>query len=376
MRPADILLVLIGVWNRRLQAKHIVASIAGGQIMTLHVGIVGAGRAGHRLAQCIGSYEGVELVAIAEPNRPLRDTFARTFHTRLAVSDHRRLLSDPTIDIVHICSPPATHSAIAVDSLEVGKHVICEPPIAINIAQADEMLAAAQRTTANLFVALSQKYDPISQEAARIIDSGEIDYPFFCIANYLEDDYDRLNDWHDWEGTWDMAGGGILMHRGSEIMDLLLYLLGPVEGVGALCTRFAIEPLNKAEDSCVIDLEFVEDVSAQASFTGAARFSTWPDEYRGTAMRLEILGLGGSISITNSSPPLVVASQAKDRREIGRADITTDLPTDMYRNFFDSILYDVEPLTTPEQAKNALRIVLAAYKSSQMKRRVETLEIL
>ena len=342
--------------------------------MALRVGIVGAGRTGVRSARRLEAYPDVQIAAVAEPNRPARDAFARTFGAKLAVSDHRRLAADSGVDVVYVCSPPSARSAIAVDSLEAGKHVICEPPMAVSMSQAEEMMVSAEAAGRGLFVALPQRYDPANQEAARLIDADAIGYPFLVLASYLENDFDRLNDWHDWRGTWDVGGGGILMQRGSEMVDLLRYLLGEVDGVTAVCTRFAIEPLNKAEDSCLLGLEFVDDATAELALTGAARYSPWPEQYTGAAMRLEVYGLEGSVRVTNSDPRLIVVTKTTGHKAIPDSEIKTDLPTDMHRDFLDCIFEDKEPLVTPEDAREALRVVLAGYKASQMKRRVEMLE--
>lgn len=342
--------------------------------MAFQVGIVGAGTLGFERTRKLATYPDVHIAAVAEPERAARDSFSRTFGAKLAVSDHRRLASDPHLDIIYVCSPPATHSSVAIDCLEGGKHVICEQPMAVTMTQAEEMMVAAMTAGRRLFVALPQRYDPANQEAARIIDANDIGYPFLVLITNIENDYERLNDWHDWKGTWDTAGGGILMQRGSEIMDLLNYFFGDMDAVNAVCTRFAIEPLNKAEDSCLLGIEFVEDVSAEVSITGAARFSAWPDEYTGTAMRTEIYGLDGSIRINNYEPRLIVSTQGNRHKVIPISDIKTDEPTDMDRDFLDAISEDREPFVTVENARDALKAVLASYKASQNKRRVEMIE--
>jgi len=342
--------------------------------MALQAGIVGAGRAGSRCASRLEAHPDVNIVAVADPNRPARDAFARKFGVRLAVSDHHRLAADERVEVVYICSPPVTHSTIAVDSLRSGKHVICEQPMAVTLKEAEDMMTAAEAANRRLFAALPQRYDPVNQEAARIMEAGEIGYPFLILASFLRNEFDRLNDRHDWKGTWDIGGGGILMQCGSEAIDLLQYFLGEVGAVGAVCTRFAIEPPAKAEDSCLLGLEFVGDAAAEISLTGAARYSTWPEEYRGFATRVEIYGLDGSIRITSSQPRLTVVTKRAKRKVIAESEIQTDLPTDMVRDFLDCILEDKEPLVAPEDARDALRVILAAYKASQMKRRVETLE--
>lgn len=342
--------------------------------MVLRIGIVGAGHTGVDQALRLRRYPDTEIVGVADPDRPTREAFAHRFGARLSVSDHRRLVSDEHIDLIYVCSPPNTHSTVAIDSLQSGKHVICHQPMALTLGHANEMLTVAEISEGRLFVALPQRYDPAFQETARIIESGEIGYPFLVLMTCLYNEFDRLNDWHDWVGSWETGGGGVLMQFGSGVLDLLQSLFGEVDAVSAVCTRFAIEPLTKAEDSCLLSLEFREDLSAEVAITGAARYSAWPENYRTSATRLEVYGLDGSIQISSSDPRLVVASSHIRRRVMTDSDLPRVLPTDMDRDFLDSILYQRDPLVTAEDAKQALRVVLAGYKASQMKRRVETLE--
>jgi len=342
--------------------------------MSLHIGVVGAGRTGSRLARILSTYDDVQVTAVAEPNRPSRDSFSKTFSTKLAVSDHKRLASDSLVDVVYVCSPPTTHNTVAVDCLKAGKDVICMPPMAITVSQADEMISAAEQYGRRLLIALPQRYNPINQETARLIDAGKIGYPFMALASFIENEYNRLNDWHDWLGTWDVGGGGILMERGSEMIDLLHFFFGQVDGVSAVCTRFAIEALNKAEDTCLVDLEFVEELSAQLALTGAAQYSADSDQYPGSIFRMQVFGVEGSISLAGNEDALVLSTKKNKHQVIPLSEIRTGLPSDMNRDLIDAIIEDREPLVTTEQAREALVVVVAAYKSSQMKRRVETLE--
>lgn len=342
--------------------------------MSLRVGIVGAGRVGLARARQMKTYSDVEITAVADPNRPNRDKLAGFSGAGLAVADHKRLVVDKNVDVVYIASPPNTHRQVAVDALNAGKHVICEPPIAISIGDAEAMLAAAIENNRRLLVALSERYDPVNQEVYRLIEADEIGFPFIVQVTYVENEFDRLNDWHDWKGTWDIAGGGILMERGSGILDLLCFLLGQVEGVNAVCTRFAIEPLNKAEDTCMLGLEFKEDIGAYLLMTGAAQYSAWPPNFTGLGYRMEIFGLKGSIQVTNYEPRLAIVTKKQKRQEISGSEIRTSFPTDMLQDFIDCIREGKEPLVTAKDALYALRLILAGYKASRNKRRVELLE--
>lgn len=342
--------------------------------MALQVGIVGAGSRGTLRARQLEAYSDVRITAVADPNRPARDVFASMFGPGLAVSNYNCLVLDDSVDVVLITSPPTTHSAIALAAFEVGKHVICEPPIATAIRDAEEMIKASDDSTGKLFVSLPQRYDPVNQLALKMIEDDELGYVFLAAGSLIKNDYDRLNDWHDWKGTWDKAGGGVFMEGGSEVLDLYHYLIGEVAAVSAICTRFAIEPLHKAEDSCLLGIEFLDDISGELALTGAARFSTWPLDYAGSAQRMEIYGLDGSLRITSPPSRLAVSLTGGRKFEVSADEIDTDQPTDMLRDFLDCILDNRDPLVTPEHALTALKVLLAGYKSSQMKRRVELLE--
>ncbi|HEY3298369.1 MAG TPA: Gfo/Idh/MocA family oxidoreductase, partial [Armatimonadota bacterium] len=319
--------------------------------MALRIGMVGAGRSALEQARIISQFPDVEITAVAEPQRTPRDSFARLFEARLAVSDHRRLASDASVDIVSICSPPATHSAIAIDALNEKKHVICRPPIAVTVQQADEMIAAAKENDRKLLIAMPHKYNPVNQEAARIIEADEIGYPFMAQAFFVENNYTRLNDWHDWKGTWESGGGGILMEHGPDMIDLLRFLFGEVDAVSSICTRFAVKASNKAEDTCLMDLEFLSEISVQLVLTGAAQFSAWPETYSGCAVGIHIFGVDGSMVINTVTPRLVLSTRKNRRRILEPHDIPTDLPTNMHRDLLDSIVEDRDPLASAEDAR-------------------------
>ncbi len=342
--------------------------------MALNVGIVGAGRSGTRRARELAAYPDVRITAVADPDRLTRDAFASTFGCSFSVNDYNRLVVDDGVDVVFIASPPTTHSAIALAAFEAGKHVICETPIATTVRDALEMIKASEESTGRLFVSLPQRYDPINQMALQLIENDELGYVYLVTGSLIKDDYDRMNDWHDWKGTWDKAGGGIMVECGSEIVDLYRYLIGEIAAVNAICTRFAIEPLHKAEDTSLLGIEFMDDISGDLALTGAARFSAWPPDYAGCGFSVDVYGLDGALRITSPPSKLSVSLTGGRKWEVSADDIEVDQPTDMLRDFLDCILEDRDPLVTPEHALAALTVLLAGYKSSQMKRRVELLE--
>ena len=86
----------------------------------------------------------VELYAIGEPQIEKARQLADEFGVERTEADYRRILEDPAVDAVHICTPNALHFPIAKDALQAGKHVICEKPLATCIAQARELVEIAK----------------------------------------------------------------------------------------------------------------------------------------------------------------------------------------------------------------------------------------
>lgn len=338
--------------------------------MTLRIGIIGAGRSGFQETRRLQNYPEVAVTAVAETSRPKRDAYVRSFGIKLAVADYRKLADNKSIDTVCICTPPSTHADIALECLAGGKHVVCMPPISIDIDRAAEMISAADESDGQLFVALPSRYDPYNQTLQRMIAEEDLGYPFLVIASYIENEYDRLNDWHDWIGTWETGGGGILMDRGSGVIDLLQYLLGRIESVTGECARFAIDALNKAEDTCLLNLLFEEETSVQLAFTGAARYLGDHNHQ----LRIEVHGVEAAATANNSDPRLLVTKRGHSPVPIGEAEIVSHLPNDMWGDFIRCMTTEKAPLVTADDALNALRVILATYKSSLMKRRVETME--
>src|SRR5579864_2901165 len=88
----------------------------------------------------------VQVYAIGEPQIEKANQLAAEFGVEKTEADYRKILEDPAVDAVHVCTPNFMHSPIAKDALEAGKHVICEKPLATSVAQAKELVALAGKT--------------------------------------------------------------------------------------------------------------------------------------------------------------------------------------------------------------------------------------
>jgi len=137
-------------------------------------------------------------------------------------SDYRELLKDSSIDVVHVCTPNKSHSDIAVASLEAGKHVMCEKPMAKTSAEALRMLEAAKRTGKKLTIGYQNRFRKDSQYLQKLCSEGELGEIYYAKAHAI-----RRRAVPTW-GVFlneEEQGGGPLIDIGTHALDLTLWMM-------------------------------------------------------------------------------------------------------------------------------------------------------
>jgi predicted dehydrogenase len=138
-------------------------------------GIVGCGVAtniSHMPA--VRALKEVEIVAVCDQKENVAIETARRWGIRRAYVDLSRMLTEENLDFVDICSPPQTHSQLSIQAMEAGLHVLVEKPMAINLSEADEMLAASKENKVKLCVVHNFLFLPVVQKAKSLVDAGAI----------------------------------------------------------------------------------------------------------------------------------------------------------------------------------------------------------
>jgi predicted dehydrogenase len=196
----------------------------------LRVGIVGAGAFA---ADChipgIQSHPHAEVVALCGRTAAATRDMAARFHVPDVYTDYRELCARPDIDAVTIVTPDVFHREQALAAFAHGKHVLCEKPLAMTVAEAREMLGAAEASGCVHQVGFIFRYNVGIAELRRRIGAGEIGQPFYLRIQY--DNWEGLRP--DWQATWrerhELAAGGVLFNIGSHLFDIARYVLGPIE---------------------------------------------------------------------------------------------------------------------------------------------------
>ncbi|WP_369814551.1 Gfo/Idh/MocA family protein [Frigoribacterium sp. Leaf172] len=196
-----------------------------GRVVPLRIGIVGGGFMARVHAGAARS-AGAEVVALASSSpasaaRAAGDLGVGTAHE--SVDD---LVHDPRVDVVHVCSPNATHAPVALAALAAGKHVVCEKPLATSTGEAEAMVEAAAANGLVGAVPFVYRYHPMVREARARVAAGEAGRVLSIRGSYLQD---WLLERDDVDWRVDSAAGGpsrAFADIGSHLVDLIEFVAG------------------------------------------------------------------------------------------------------------------------------------------------------
>ncbi|MGI8605104.1 MAG: Gfo/Idh/MocA family protein [Verrucomicrobiales bacterium] len=197
------------------------------------LGVIGCGGFGLFAMQQFLQVPGVTLSGITGTHGQAAYAAAKRFGSDV-VEDMNDFLARPGTDVVYVATPPFLHHQQVLAALRAGKHVICEKPLAVTRAQADEMMALARKSGLLLVTNLMQRYNPLYDKVARLIEArllGEVLHGFF--ENYASDEGLREDHWF-----WDRnKSGGIFIEHGVHFFDMFEGWLGSgkVESAQAAC---------------------------------------------------------------------------------------------------------------------------------------------
>ncbi len=185
--------------------------------------LVGCGRFGRF---CMANYKtmaGIRPVCVMDMDEALAESTAREFDVA-AVDSLEEVLNRDDVDIVHVATPPSTHGPFAMQCLAAGKHVLCEKPLAISGAQADQVADASRESGTLVTVNFILRHSPIVAMVQRIIREGllgQVVHAYF--ENYAQDEVLPEGHWF-----WDRRlSGGIFIEHGVHFFDLYRQWLRP-----------------------------------------------------------------------------------------------------------------------------------------------------
>ncbi|MFN8539638.1 MAG: Gfo/Idh/MocA family oxidoreductase [Thermomicrobiales bacterium] len=194
----------------------------------MKIGFLGYGSIAHSHARAIRALrdEGHDLEMYGVMGRLADATaeFAREYGVPVATTSLDELLADPALDAVIVCSPSDAHAAQTEAALRAGKHVLCEIPLALSLAETDALTALADRSRRTLMVCHTQRFYSPLIEARRMIAAGEL-HPHAIVSRYMFGRRANVN----WQGRQRSWTDNLLWHHGCHAVDAALWLLGVAE---------------------------------------------------------------------------------------------------------------------------------------------------
>jgi predicted dehydrogenase len=188
--------------------------------------ILGTGFMGRVHLEAVRRVEHVEAVAVVGRNAEAARKLSAAFSIPAVSADYRDVLKNPAIDAVHICTPNAQHFPVAKEALRAGKHVLCEKPLAVSMAEAEELVAMAAQNRLRNCVCHNLRYYPMVQQMRRMREAAELGDILVVQGTYSQDWllYDT-----DWNWRVETAAGGparCIADIGSHWFDMAEHITG------------------------------------------------------------------------------------------------------------------------------------------------------
>jgi predicted dehydrogenase len=199
----------------------------------LRAGVIGTGMGRYHM-EGYASHPKSELYAVCDLNREEAAQFAAKYGAKHVFTDYRELLAREEIDVISIATPNYLHAPMAIAALQAGKHVLCEKPMAIKPADAEEMVRAAQKAKRRLGVNVALRFYPLHQGMRGQVASGRLGEVYYAKSHWIRRKgmpvVDFPQDGEMGRGDWFVqkrkSGGGALVDIGVHMLDLVWWLMG------------------------------------------------------------------------------------------------------------------------------------------------------
>lgn len=338
-------------------------------------GVIGSGGIALRrtIPEGIVPASNARLVAVYDLNQEVNRQVAARFGARAAASIEELLATD--VQAVYVATPVHAHREQVLACARAGKHVLCEKPLGLTVAEAQEIVGACRKAGVLLGTGFMMRFHAQHQAALQIIREGRLGKPVYARA--------QLSCWYPpIEGAWRqdpaLGGGGSLMDMGGHCLDLLEMFFGPVRRLACFTSRRIHD--YAVEDGAAVLLEF-----ASGALGAVDAFFSIPDEASDNV--LELYGSLGSIlargTIGQGSQGVMVARlreaetgyDAQQERAAGAGIEIRPQPVNTYRaeieEFSRAVLEGRQPAVSGEDGLRNQRLLAACYESAQTGKIVE-----
>jgi len=332
------------------------------------IAVIGCGRISKNHFEAIDKIDGLELVAVCDADAERARQAGEQWKVPWFIS-YERILAESKADIVTVATPSGLHPEHGIAAAKAGKHVVMEKPMAISLSGADALVHACDKAGVQLFVVKQNRLNPPVQLLKRAVDRGRFGrlYMASCTVHWA-----RPQEYYDqapWRGTWEFDGGAF-MNQASHYVDLIQWVMGPVESVMAKTATLARR--IETEDSGIAILKFRSGALGSIEVTMLA----YPRNLEGS---LTILGEKGSAKIGGTAVNKIehweFADPDDDDKLVESAN--TNPPNvyglghqGYYRNVLAVLRGEAKPDTDGRAGRKSLELILGIYESAKTGREI------
>ncbi len=299
-----------------------------------------------------------EVVACCDERKELAEERAQQLGAEVVATNYRQVLARDDVDAVDICLPHHLHAEVAIAAAEAGKHVLVEKPIATTLEEADAMIAAAKKMGVVLMVAHNERYMPVYRKAKELVEQGVLGRIFLARADHNQ--FVRINERH-WLWHKATAGGGVLIGSGIHRVDILRWLVGEIVRVWHQQVIVPERFSDEVEAASVTLFEFANGAIGELT-------CNWSAYAAPTAPWYELLWLYGTEGSLHNVGGLFVASEKLPEGQSKFTQIPLpdeDSFVNEIRHFGECVRDGKLPLTSGEEGRKSLAVVLAAYQAAE-----------
>lgn len=312
----------------------------------LRFGLVGAGGIAQAYAQAFNESDSCDLVAVADVREDAACALAEIVGGK-AYSNYEQL-ADVKLDAIIVATPPSTHPEIACFFMDRGVPVLCEKPLCLTVAEAETMIASAEKNGVQFTMASKFRYCEDVVKAKGILASGTLGE----VLQFENAFTAKVDMSQRWNSNAEVSGGGVLIDNGTHSVDIIRYFLGPIESILAvdaggtqnLAVDENVKMFAKTKDGVTASVDLTWGINKELPYF------------------ISVYGNNGTLHIgwreskykTNSNPDWNVFGKGYDKVASFRGKI---------ENFAAALRGDEELFIKPADALASVRVIEAAYKS-------------
>ena len=341
-------------------------------ISIVNFGIVGCGHIAGKHVKAIEQIADARLVAVcdSDPKRII------SFYEKFGISAYEKyeeFLKDPEVEAVIICTPSGTHAAMGEKAAHAGKHILLEKPFVLDTSQGENLVELCKSKGVKLGVVHPNRAKVVIRALSEAVNGdwfGKITHTSAVLR------WNRSSDYFNsaaWRGTREMDGG-ILYNQAIHNIDLLNWLLGPVDEVFA----YGATQLHNIEfeDVCVCTLKLKNG----ALGTIEAAITLYPDNLEES---IAVFGSQGTAVLGGKSLSRIKEwkffhlseAEAKTQAEQLNNESDSTGHKEVIEDFIKAITLNQEPLVSGEEAMKVLYLIKAIYQSIQTNQPVKVTQI-